>query len=254
VLLVLAAPSLAAAQDEDGGYPEFAVSLTGPAGPIPKGQTADYVTTVVNRGTGSGVAELQHSSYKVDGDKPVPNPYIDFAVTGGSCARNQWDTKFGTYYYLDCTLGPLAPNEAAEVRSTVQINESMRHSAFVDFGDMGRDQVTTLVDAPPEISGSNKIKVSGLPNSCASSPFTLKATAKGAKKILATLRGPLNAEGKPPNGGFSNTEGLGSSNGKTLKAKVDAGSLEPAYYEIKLSAKYQTKPKQKSSVFFQVCG
>lgn len=179
----------------------------------------------------------------------MPNPYLAFAPTD-SCARDRWDTKFGTYYFLNCNL-PLAPNESVQVYSTVQINESMDHNAFVDGA--GSAVVTTLVDAPPVKSGSKKIKVKGLPDGCASSDFSLKAKARGAKKIVATLRGPLNADGKPEDGGFSDSRKLETAKGAKLKAPVDVGKLESAYYEIKLAAKYDGKPKQKASVLFQSC-
>lgn len=51
-VLTLAFPGIASAQ----GYADFRVTMTGDAGPIPKGQGANYVTTVQNLGTESGTA------------------------------------------------------------------------------------------------------------------------------------------------------------------------------------------------------
>jgi hypothetical protein len=250
VLAAVAVPLVFPVPASAQGYAEFQVTMTGDPGPIPKGQSANYVTTVQNVGSESGNAELQLSSYRVDGERPVPNPYLDFSASTGSCERAQWDTKFGTYYFLNCVL-PLAPNQSAQVHSTVQINESMDHNSFVSGG--GSAEVTTLVNAPPVKSGSKKIKVKGLPDGCASGDFKLKAKARGAKKIVATLRGPLNADGKPEDGGFSDTRKLETAKGAKLKAPIDVGKLESAYYEIKLAAKYDGKPKQKASVLFQSC-
>ena len=117
----------------------------------------------------------------------------------------------------------------------------------------GIARVTTLVNAPPEVSGSEAIKLRGLPSACAGSDFVLRASAKGAKKLKAGIRGPLNADANPVDGGISNSDDLAKAKGAKLSADVRVGDLEAAYHEIKLAAKYDSKPKQSKTVLFQVC-
>jgi len=249
-----AAPATPAGFSE--GFPDLRVSMTGPAGPIPKGQAATYTTVVTNGGTAAATDSesiLSLSSYRVGGERPVPNPYSSAESTQGTCVDSNFDSKFGTYYGKECSLGEIAPGASVTVTSVVEINESMDHNSFISNSEGGLAEVTTLVDSPPVTSGSNKIKLRGLPDACASEDFKLKAKAKGAKKVKATLRGPLNAEGKPLDGGFSRTRSLAKAKGAKLKASIEVAKLEAAYYEVKLAAKYKSKSKQKSSVLFQAC-
>lgn len=230
------------------------VTLTGPKGPIPKGQTADYTATVANPSLFSeaGLA-LVLGSYRVEGDRPVPNPYSDYNSTSGTCAPEDFPSKFGTYYSLSCSLGTLAPGATARVTTTVEINESMRQYADVEPGD-ARGELITYVSAPPVIEGSSKIKVKGLPEGCASETFTLKVKAKGAKKITGRIDGPRSADGKPAPFHDSDTEKLDNVKGSKLKQRIEIDGLVPDfYYEASLAAKYKRGPKQKSTVLFQAC-
>ncbi len=246
-VLGTAAPASAGFGEE--GFPDLQVSLDGPPGPIPKGQTADYTAVVTNVGDGPAFPEDEVGlySYRVSGERPVDNPFVAATVsTGAPCRIERFPTRFGDYHSAVCSVGGLAAGESARIDARVQVNESMDMTA-------GADKVTTLVDAPPEVSGSKKIKLRGLPDSCARSSFTLKAKAKRAKKVVATLVGPLNVDGKPLAGEFAKHRRLGTAKGAKLKAEVDVDKLDLAYYEIKLAAKYDGKPKQKASVLFQRC-
>jgi hypothetical protein len=251
--LAWAAPSAPAGFSE--GFAETDVSVTGPVGPVPKGQIATYTGAVTNQGDGpeSEGSLLYLNSYRVNGDRPVPNPFQSVESTRGGCEIRRTSSSFGDYHSATCSIANLAPGESLQVTARIEINESMDLYGSSDTLSSNTPDVTTLVDAPPEVSGSKKIKLRGLPPSCASKDFTLKASAKRAKKITAALIGPLNAEGKPPAGESSKSKHLASANGAKLKAPVDVGKLGPAYYEIKLAAKYQDRPKQKASVLFQRC-
>ena len=243
-----AAPS-ASAGFGDEGFPDLQVSLDGPGGPIPKGQTAEYTAVVTNVGDGAAFPEDEVGlySYRVGGERPVANPFVSATVsTGAPCRIERFPSSFGDYHSAVCSVGGLAPGDSIQIVARAEVNESMDMTA-------GTDKVTTLVDAPPVVTGSEKIKVAGLPDSCAHSSFTLKAKAKGAKKVAASLVGPLNSEGKPPAGEVAKNRRLGAAKGAKLKAEVDAGTLDPAFYEIKLAAKYYGKPKQTASVLFQRC-
>ncbi len=235
---------------------EVSVSLSGPQGPILKGETAKYTATVTNDDPFvQPDLRLLLGSYRVGTDRPAPNPYTEFSSTPGSCAREDFPSKFGTYYSLNCGIGTLAPGASARVTATAQINESMRQWADVEPGD-GRDELVTYVSAPPTIEGSTKLKLKGLPDGCASDAFKLKVKAKGAKKITGRVDGPRFADGKPATqfveeGG---SDKLKPAKKGKLKAKIAVDGLEPdLYYEIDLKAKYKHGPKQKTTILFQVC-
>jgi hypothetical protein len=252
--LILSALAVMLAAIPAAAHAAVTVTMTGPEGPIPKGNTAEYTATVVNR---SGFSEpgvsLVVGSYRAEGDRPVPNPYRAFSSTKGSCAREDFPSKFGTYYSLNCALGTLTPGATVRVTASVEINESMSQYADVEPG-YGRDELITYVSAPPVIEGSSKIKVKGLPEGCASRPFTLKVKAKGAKKITGKIVGPRSADGKPVSFYDSDTEKLDTVKGSKLKQRIEVDGLVPDYYyETSLAAKYKHGPKQKSTVLFQVC-
>jgi hypothetical protein len=243
------ASPMASAGFGEEGFPDLQVSLDGPAGPIPKGQTAEYTAIVTNVGDGPAFPEDEVGlySYRVGGERPVANPFVSATVsTGAPCRIERFPSSFGDYHSAVCSVDGLAPGESAQIVARAEVNESMDVTA-------GADKVTTLVDAPPVVTGSAKIKLGGLPDSCARSSFTLKAKAKGAKKVVATLVGPLNAEGKPPAGEVAKNRKLSTAKGSKLKADVDAANLDLAFYEIKVAAKYDGKPKQTASVLFQRC-
>jgi hypothetical protein len=233
---------------------ELAVSISGPQGPIPKGDAAEYTATVANS---SGFSEpgvsLELSSYRLQSSRPVPNPFRDFSSTKGSCTPTDYPSKFGPYLTLSCAIGNLAPGASARVTASVEINESME--LYASLGAYSpQDSVITYVNAPPEISGSTKLKLKGLPDGCAGESFTLKAKAKGAKKIVGRIDGPRTADGKPAPLDESVSEKLKAARGSKLKRSVEVDGLAPAFfYEIVVSAKYRNGPKQQSTALFQVC-
>jgi hypothetical protein len=249
-------PALAAAgfgdtPPDDGGFAELETDLSGPPGPIPKGETATYRAMVTNVGTGAADAEATVGiyTYRVNGERPVQNPFRSVVQTGpGECRVELFPSSFGDYHSAVCPVAGLAPGASTEITAIAEVNESMDVHA-----DWTQQVVTTLVDAPPQVSGSSKIKLTGLPQACAAGDFTLKAKAKGAKKMTAALVGPLNQFGKPEAGDFSKSRKLETAKGAKLKAPIDASGLQPAFWEIKLAAKYDGKPKQKTSVLFQSC-
>jgi hypothetical protein len=250
VAIAWMAPPASAGFGGDGGFADLEVSLSGPAGPIPKGQTADYTAVVTNVGDGAASPEetIGLYSYRAGGERPVQNPFRSVAQTsGGGCSIARTPSSFGDYHSATCSVGGLGPGQSTTIVATIEINESM------DLSSIGNDVVTTLVDAPPEVSGSKQVKVGGLPRGCAASDFKLSARAKGAKKVTAALHGPLTVEGKPENSGEGFAKKLATANGPKLTARVGAGDLPPAYYGIKLAAKYEDRPKQKASVLFQAC-
>ena len=230
---------------------DVTVSLSGPKGPLPKGTEADYTARVTNT---SGVSEsglsLLIGSFRVEGDRPVPNPYSAFS---SNCSAENFPTGFGTYYSLSCALPTLGPGASTQVRTSAEINESMRQYADIDPGDE-RANLVTYVSAPPVVEGSKKVKLKGLPDGCASEDFKLKVKAKGAKKITGRIDGPRDADGKPAEFGEGTSDKFKAAKSSKLKTRIAVADLVPdAYYEISVAAKYDGKPKQKSVALVQVC-
>ena len=256
LLAVLALGAVAPGAHAGFGFADLRVSMTGPAGPLPKGEEATYTTTVTNQGDAASepLDSVVHlSSYRADGERPVNNPYVSATPSQGSCTPSNFDSSFGTYYGQECSLGSIAPGASATVTSVVTLNEAMDHNSYVHGGTGGQATVTTLVDSPPTVTGSEKIKLSGLPDACASKDFTMKAKAGGAKKITVQQRGPLQSTGNPISGEFPKNKKIAVEKGGKAKVPVDAGSLEPGYWELKIVAKFDGKPKQTTLVLFQRC-
>lgn len=83
-------------------------------------------------------------------------------------------------------------------------------------------------------------------------------TAKGAEKIFAKIHDRFHADGSPEAGERSKRYLNEREDGSKLTARVDNldARLEvggPAYYELKVNAKYDGKPTQSATVFFQHC-
>jgi hypothetical protein len=115
------------------------------------------------------------------------------------------------------------------------------------------DEATVRANFPARVECSSKIKLKGLPNSCVDRDFNLTASAKGAKKITAALAGPYNEwGGRPFESGVSGKIAAGK--GSKLKFKVPLGEERPSFYNVKLAAKFENGPKQKSEVLIQRCG
>jgi uncharacterized protein DUF11 len=233
------------------------ISQTGSPGVVKKGSDATYMVTVTNGGSSQEENTLvQMGSGEPGSSTPTSNIYKSVQPTQGSC-------EVPYPYLANCELGTLAPGQTVQITAVSTIYEPADHRAalvpcFVAYicgGPAPGDLVTvrTLVDAPPEIEGSKKIKLKRLPSACAERDFKFTATAKGAKKIVAKWTGPHDADGgqdpdDPKQGGKF------AAKGRKLKATFPAGKVEPGFYEIKLAAKYEGKPKQKTRVFLQRCG
>ncbi len=232
------------------GFADFEVSLSGPAGPIPKGQTADYTAVVTNVGDGAASPEdsVGLYSYRAGGERPVQNPFRSVSQTSGRGVLDRAHAVELRGLPLSDLLGRWSRPRA------VDHDRRDDRDQRVDGSQLDRKRRRhDFVDAPPEVSGSKQIKVGGLPRACAASDFKLIARAKRAKKVTAALHGPLTVEGKPENTGEGFTKKLATANGPKLTARVGAGDLPPGYYGIKLAAKYEDGPKQKASVLFQAC-
>lgn len=218
-------------------------SQTESADPVNKGDHETYTVSVQN--TGSSVASAPQAfvgGFSRNGFKAVNNPYVSVTPSQGSCTiDNAEPAGFKSGY---CTLGALGPGATATITAVVEMNESMDHSAgALPSGTSDVSYEPTTVIAPPELKGSKKIHLKGLPEGCAPDDFKLKAKAKGAKKIIASLK-PLQYP----------EEKLKAANGAKLSVNVPAADLDQSRIsELRVKATFVGKPQQKRTATFQRC-
>jgi hypothetical protein len=196
LVAALALPAAAHASND------LAVSQTASAGLVSPGALVTYTVTVSNRGSEAAKAVyLQVGAVKAY-EMAVDNPYQSASPSQGACPADTADAT--SYHSLVCQLGPLAGGASATVAVVAQVNESAdQYAALLNnaddthgdapYGDDdnsdNRSVLRTTVSLPPTVSGSKKIKLSGLPSGCAPGDFTLGATTavKGVKKMRATI-------------------------------------------------------------------
>jgi Domain of unknown function DUF11 len=252
VAMALALPSTAAA----GTSFDIAVSQTESADPVQRGAPVTYTVTMVNQGSEAfpGVG-LDLFSLTPGRSGAVANPYQSFTSSQGECVIE----PAGDYQQVVCALGSLAPGASLQVTATVQANHSMDHVAgllLCEFGpsscqaysdqdpsdDEVRERLTVI--APPQITGSKKVKLKGLPEGCVEGDLALKAKAKGAdiKGIKAKLMGR------------NYSERLGRAEGNKLKFTLPGSELEQSLiYELNVNVTRKGKPGLKRSVELQAC-
>jgi hypothetical protein len=264
---LLAATAAATALIPSSAFGANSVSQTGSPDVVKKGNDVTYTVTVTN--TGSSVEDETNVALltlKAGGERPADNPYKSVVPSQGSCQIASSGSSFGDYHSASCPLGSLAPGASAQITAISTVNEGADHDATLVgcfgsgfscgpvFGSPNSAIARTLVDAPPVIEGSKKIKVKGLPAGCADRDFKLTATAKGAKKVTGAYSGPRTEEGGPALDEDFEQRSLKTGKGAKLSATIPAGRLSAGYYEIKLAAKYENGPKQKTTIFMQRCG
>jgi hypothetical protein len=238
----------------------FQVTQFDSADPVAEGLGVTYTMTVTN--TTSFTEELWLGTLvtKIDSDASVANPYLSIEATQGSCAVDPPDS-YG-YTGASCALGPVAGGASVQVRGAVQANFSMRHLATVFNCDPSvgfcppfftSGEPTTVTHAP-SLSGSNKIRVRGLPEGCATADFKAKAKAKapGVRSVTATLSGPRNEFGSPLEGsGFSDR--IAKKQGRRVTANVPAARLRDGFWDLTFLALRKGAPNLKRTATFQAC-
>jgi uncharacterized protein DUF11 len=236
---------------------DVAISQAESADPVERGALVTYTTTLVNQGTETfdGVG-LDLFSLTPGGSGAVANPYQSVSQSQGECIIE----PAGNYQQVLCNLGSLVPGASAQVTAVVEANLSMDHVAgllICDFSgpqscqafddddpsdDEVRERLTVIV--PPEISGSRKVKLKGLPAGCVAGDVAIKAKAKGAKvkEIKAKLIGR------------NVSERLGRASGNKLKFTIPGSELEQArFYELNVNVTRKGAPGLKRSVELQAC-
>ncbi|MDX6605439.1 MAG: hypothetical protein QOF23_1948 [Solirubrobacterales bacterium] len=252
-IVAMALPASAQAARFDLGITQEASAKV-----VDRGATATYTITVTNLGS-EPYESVYVNIFSLKGEGlGAANPYRSATTTQGTCP----DQSVGAYHQLVCTLGPLASGASVRIVAVVEVNESMNQIAallpnpyeggFIDDNNANNEAVVrTTASVPPTVSGSKKIKLSGLPTGCAPGDFILraKATVKGVKKMRASLYLGLNTEGE--GGTWEKTV-----RGDHLRVKVPASRLAPelgVFYKLKVKAKRGGAKPLTTTVTFQPC-
>jgi hypothetical protein len=252
-IVAMALPASAGAARRDLGITQEASAKV-----VDKGATATYTITVTNLGSEAYEA-VYVNIFSLKGEGlGAANPYRSVSTSQGTCP----DQTVGTYHQLVCTLGPLASGASVRIVAVVEVNDSMNHIAallpnpyeggFNDDNNANNEAIVrTTASTPPTVSGSKKIKLSGLPSGCAPGDFILRAKAnvKGVKKMRASLFLGFNAEGE--GGTWEKTV-----RGDHLRVKVPASRLAPelgVFYKLKVKAKRGGAKPLTTTVTFQPC-
>src|SRR5437763_15569262 len=109
---VLALPAAAQAVSYDVG-----IAQTASATKVKPGGTVSFDLTVSNFGTQpSDQVMVELASYG-GGGKSVPNPYLSFSTSYGSCSQVPgYDVG---YYAVECNLGTMAPGQIVHIAAAV---------------------------------------------------------------------------------------------------------------------------------------
>lgn len=190
------------------------------------------------------------------------NPYESATSSQGQCKIETGQAYGFSYHWVVCELGELAPGASAQIEATVEVGQTAVHSATLlgryaqglfsddEFQDnKASDRIT--VNSPPILTGSKKIKISGLPKGCASGDFRLLASssAKGVKKMRVSLFLGLDDEGM--GGEFEKTV-----RGHRLVARVPVSRIDYELgksYTLKIKAKRGGGGPLLATVSFQLC-
>jgi hypothetical protein len=181
---------------------DLAVTQSASATVVPKGQTVTITATVKNLGNEANQIEPKLQLYGVAGpNSGAANPYQSFSAPPGGC----WDESGGHHLTLTCQLGSIPGGASVQVSEVVTVNETMRQSAVLGLGPEGGlerfvergeantsnngDEIKISASTPPVITGSPKIRISGLPTGCVRSDFPLKVTVAAAavKKVVVSV-------------------------------------------------------------------
>jgi hypothetical protein len=233
---------------------------------VNRGENVAYVVTVTNIGSETEYAELSTLITRSNGGVSVPNPYVSFSFSKGPCHEDPFPSPNGTYQGLQCDPVPFAPGETARLDAQIQANESMTHMVTYfpcsQFdGEIVCDRFpgpshseTTSVIYPPEITGSKKLRLRGLPEGCVPGDLELTArTSVEVRKLTASISFPHTEWGGRPDGSYRAGK-IDQTEGNRLEVKIADGRLsEGNFYELKFVATRKGAPKLKRTVEFQVC-
>jgi hypothetical protein len=234
------------------------ITQTNSPDPVARGGTVTSQMTIANTGGPSEPDVRARASLTRPGgsEAGVDNSYLSFTSTQGNCAPAGAAAA--------CELGTLAPGASVTLSATIEANESFAQTVTAfkcpnptscDFPTvLASSSEPTQVNYPTVEKGSGKIKLNGVPESCTNSSFKLKARAKAKKvsRMYAYLNGPESEFGIPlPGPGVRGR--IKKTESSRLKAKVSADTLDPGFYQLKVSAKRSGGQLTRTATF-QVCG
>jgi hypothetical protein len=237
------------------------ISQTDSEDPATSGDNVTYSITLTSPDGEPNQLWISNIVTKPDEVVPAEIPYVSISTSQGSCQIGVTDLGGTSYSGAICSFpGGIPAGGSISVQAVVKDNYSMDHRvALFDcdptpntYGCNPRqvDIERTDVIHPPTLAGSKKIKVTGLPDGCATGPFKPKAKAKGdVRSVSASLSGPNNEYGLAEHG--SKNKDLGKEAGNKLKAKV--GNLKTGYYQITFLAQRKGASALKTFLTFQVC-
>jgi hypothetical protein len=183
----------------------------------------------------------------------VPNPYLSFTTSQGSCTAEPVNPDSDFPHGASCQVGDVPAGGSVQVVATVQINETMTQYASAGDGSVSNREATVFANYPARVEGSRKIKVKGLPKSCVNRDLNLTVSSKGAKKITAALGGP-STEWDTQLGGWSGGRKIAAEKGSELKLNVPLKRERAGHYALKLVAKPANGAKRTTEVTIQRCG
>jgi Domain of unknown function DUF11 len=217
--------------------------------PVKKGELVTITVNVSNPGPkpASG-EEARVDLFPLLGstDHAANNPYDSATPSQGACTLS----KQGAYYVAACLLGDLPVGSTAQITAVVRVNESMNHVAAPSNATWSELPVAAAV--PPVVTGSAKLRLAGLPATCALGDFTLTVTslAPRTRQIRAHLFLGYDEVG----------EGISfdpSGKGRRLRVTVPASKIyEPKIgklYKLTLWAKRKGAPALKRTLAFELC-
>jgi hypothetical protein len=254
VIGALALPGVAS------GAFDLAITQTESATVVDKGGLVNFSVDVENVGTENDEAVFAELGSLAAFARGADTPFQSFSTSQGTCADRS-APAFGTvYHFIVCELGALAPGASAHISATVKVNQSAVFSSFLlpnafegGYTDANNsnnhDGARVTASSPPVITGSPKIKVTGLPKGCASDDFTFTARAKvpGVKKMKAVLFYWEGSEG---------VTWTRVAKGNRLKAKVPVSRLPNELgktYKLKIKAKRGGGKRLTRTVEFELC-
>jgi Domain of unknown function DUF11 len=264
-LLVIATTWLLSSPVTARASVDLAVTESASASVVKKGETVTITATVKNLGTEANQRDPKLQLAGVANPHSVAqNPYQSFSAPQGSCS----DESEGEHLVLTCELGSIAGGASVQITEVVTMNETMRHSAVLVIGPEGGldhfeepgetntsnngDEIKVSASAPPVLTGSRKIRLSGLPNGCVSGDFPLKVivAAKAVKKVVVSLFLGFDQAGTG--------EWRRVARGPRLHVIVPASRISPspnlaATYKLKIKARLKGGTRLKRTIEFQLC-
>jgi Domain of unknown function DUF11 len=169
-----------------GASANLVVTQSASPKPVKKGELVTITVNVTNSGprTAAGDdARVDLFSLLGSTDHAANNPYQSAVPSQGTCELKLQ----GAYHTAACPLGELAAGASAQITAIVRVNASMNHVAAPPNDTWS--ELPVAAGVAPILTGSAKVKLAGLPETCALGDFTLTITSRAprTRQIRASL-------------------------------------------------------------------